>query len=61
LSEDDIIYWQEVLDEVMAGRTAALVCPFCQRGRVELTEKGRLTRLECSSCHKFIEGALQSE
>ena len=58
MDEDDIIYWQDVLDLVAAGRTSELSCPFCERGRVQVTRTGRVTRLECPSCRKFIEGSM---
>jgi hypothetical protein len=60
VDDEDMIYWQELLDAVVAGRGNGLACPFCSGGVIEITERGRLTRLECSACHKFIEGSLQS-
>ena len=56
MSEDDFIYWQDVLDEVAAGRTAQLRCPFCQKDGLRLEEKGVGVRLECPACRHFIEG-----
>ena len=57
--EDDIVLWQEVLDQVVAGRSD-LGCPFCKAGTL-LIERGASTgrlRVSCPSCRKFIEGAL---
>jgi hypothetical protein len=61
VSEDDIILWQDLLDLVMAGRTSNLKCPFCEKGQVEVKRIHRVTRLECPSCRKFIEGSLGDE
>ena len=58
MSEDDIILWQDVLDLVVSGKTSNLVCPFCQKGPIEITQKERVTRLECRSCRRYIEGAM---
>lgn len=56
MGEDDFIYWQDVLDEIAAGRRAQLRCPFCQTAGLRIEEKGQHTRIECSSCRHFIEG-----
>lgn len=49
---------QDVLDEIVSGRTEGHACPFCGAGQlsVELDE-GRL-RVECPACGKFFEGYL---
>ena len=60
LSEEDIIVWQDVLDLIQAGRTD-VNCPFCNKSQVEVTHKGRVTRIMCPTCRKFIEGQMQSE
>jgi hypothetical protein len=56
MAEDDFIYWQDVLEDVQAGKTSALRCPFCQTAGLKIEEKQNLTRVECGSCHHFIEG-----
>ena len=56
MGEDDFIYWQDVLDDVAAGRRAQLRCPFCQAPGLRLEEKGALLRIECPACRHFIEG-----
>jgi len=60
LSEEDMIVWQDVLDLIQAGRTD-VSCPFCQKAQVEVTQRGRLTHVECPSCHHFIEGSMQAD
>jgi transcription elongation factor Elf1 len=56
-NEEDLIVWQDVLDLIQAGRTD-VNCPFCQRAQVEVTQKGRVTRIMCPVCRKFIEGQM---
>ncbi|HKA91663.1 MAG TPA: hypothetical protein VKE22_28565 [Haliangiales bacterium] len=60
--EEDIIHWQDVLDEISAGRRAGLVCPFCRKGQLAVEDKqtGGL-RVSCPNCKKFIEGSLGPE
>jgi hypothetical protein len=61
VDEEDLIFWQDILDEVAAGRIAGHGCPFCREGQiaVERSERGR-TRLSCPKCNKFIEGTIGS-
>jgi hypothetical protein len=59
VNEEDIIYWQDLLDLIAAGRTGELVCPFCKKGQVQMTQQHRVTRLECPTCRRFIEGQMQ--
>ena len=59
MSEEDIILWQDILDEVAAGRLANLRCPFCKTGEIRVERIEHKTRLECPSCRRFIEGALR--
>lgn len=57
MSEDDFIYWQDVLDDIAAGRTAQLRCPFCQAEPLKVeTKQGGVTRIECGKCRHYIEG-----
>ncbi len=61
MSEDDIIYWQDVLEAVHAGRLSEKKCPFCYVGVIAVTREERKTRLECQKCHHFIEGRFGGE
>lgn len=56
VSEDDFIYWQDALEQVQAGRTENIKCPFCEEGVIAVTQEDRQTRLECRKCRHFIEG-----
>jgi hypothetical protein len=61
--EDDIIYWQDILESVLAGRTANLQCPFCYDQTLEVTRKERTTLIACKkpTCRQFVEGRLGDE
>ena len=60
--EDEImIVWQDVLDEISAGRRSGLVCPSCRNGQLQIEERPRGMRITCPACKKFIEGALPAD
>lgn len=61
MGEDDIIYWQDALEAVLAGRTEEIKCPFCYEGTVEVTKQERTTRLACRACKHFIEGRFSED
>ena len=60
MSEDAEFMWQDVLDDVVAGRLQNLRCPFChaagKSGQISVEETEERTRLECRSCRRFLEG-----
>jgi hypothetical protein len=57
-NEDEGMMWQEVLDEVAAGRTERLRCPFCRKADVKVAHGADRTRIECPACRRFIEGRM---
>ena len=61
MSEDDVIYWQDVLESVLGGRVSNLKCPFCYEGDVTVTKKERVTLVKCGKCGQFIEGKFSNE
>lgn len=54
--------WQDVLDEIAAGRSENLTCPLCRKGKLvietlgEPERSGGPTRISCPQCKKYIEG-----
>jgi hypothetical protein len=58
VAEDDIIYWQDVLESVLANRTTGLKCPFCYEESifVERTELKTVVKCVNKECRHFIEG-----
>ncbi len=63
VSEDDIIYWQDVLELVQAGKASNLKCPFCQGDTLTVTKRERVTIVRCTAktCGHFIEGRFSAE
>ena len=51
-----MIVWQDVLDEIAAGRPNDIECPFCGTRPLTVTESGSRTRVVCNHCGKYIEG-----
>ena len=58
MDEEAAMVWQDVLDEVAAGRERNLRCPFCAKGEVAVDRNDQRLRLECRACRRFIEGRL---
>lgn len=62
MGEDDVVLWQDVLDDVAAGKKTGLQCPFCEadgkRAEIVVSQREQVTRLECRLCRKFIEGRM---
>lgn len=55
---EELSMWQDILDEVMAGRVDNHKCPFCHKQTVEVdadADYGGI-RVSCVSCGKFVEG-----
>lgn len=51
--------FQDILEEVMNGRTGGHRCPLCSKGvLVAHVEEDVKVRLECPNCRKFIEARL---
>jgi hypothetical protein len=61
LSDEDEILLQDVLDLVMAGRTADIACPWCKKGVLQVTKKDKVTRLVCPACRKYVDVGLPEE
>jgi hypothetical protein len=55
--DEESMMWQDVLDQLAAGRTEGLACPFCHAELTVEHEQTR-TRLECRRCRHFIEGRM---
>ena len=54
---DQYAMLQDVLDEIVAGRTEGHPCPFCGGGPLNVPRYDEAgVRLECPDCAKFFEG-----
>jgi ribosomal protein S27AE len=57
VDEEELIIWQDVLDQVAARRADRLACPHCAAVPLAIEEDpGGLTRIACGQCQRFIEG-----
>ena len=57
---EDLSVWQDVLDQVMAGRTKGHTCPHCGKAEVdaEIDEYQTFLKVACPGCGKYVEGQL---
>ena len=58
-SLDGYARYEEIINEVLAGRTEGHKCPFCRDGDLEcrIDGEGFVTR-RCPKCGRFFEGML---
>jgi hypothetical protein len=57
MDEQQLIVWQDALDEIAAGRRTALVCPLCAARPLVVEDRpDGSTRISCPSCRRFLEG-----
>jgi hypothetical protein len=63
VSEDDVIYWQDILDAVVAKRTTGLKCPFCYEVSIKVTQFERKSLIKCENkdCRHYIEVGLSAD
>jgi hypothetical protein len=55
---EDLLLLQDVLDEVVNGRTKGHSCPFCAEGTLDVSIDEGSVRIRCPSCGKFFDGRL---
>ena len=56
LDSDALLLLQDVLDEVVGGRTQGHICPLCEGGTLEVQLDEGSVKLSCAACGKFFEG-----
>ena len=61
MDEEQLIVWQDVLDQIMAGRPNDLSCPYCHHRPMLVEKLEYSTRISCSKCQKFIQGRFQDD
>lgn len=59
MDEEELIVWQDVLDQIMAGRPNDLACPYCHHRPMVVEEQEWSTKISCTKCRKFIQGRFQ--
>ena len=53
---DELALLQDVLDEVVNGRTQGHHCPFCGAAPLEVMVDEGKVRIDCKDCGKYFEG-----
>ena len=53
--DDDNPALQEVMEKILAGRTADLTCPFCTADNLEAKASPYGKRFTCPSCRRYID------
>lgn len=56
---DKLVVWQDVLDEVMAGRTQGHRCPECHAKGLKVERTPAKVSIKCEECGVHFEGRLQ--
>ncbi len=56
MDEEELIAWQEALDQIAAGRPGEASCPHCGHRPLVIEESDGATKISCSKCGKFIHG-----
>ena len=54
--EDYLVIWQDLLDEVMAGRSRGLKCPECGAPDLEVEKDEAKVSIRCRGCGRTIQG-----
>lgn len=49
---------REVMEQIAAGRTSNLTCPFCQKDKLKKGMGDYGPVYECPKCHNFIEAPM---
>ncbi len=56
---EQLSVWQEILDEVMAGRVTGHRCPFCEDPTIVAAADEYVLSVKCTSCGRWIEGQVR--
>jgi ribosomal protein L37AE/L43A len=57
VDEEELLIWQDVLDQVAARRAEPLTCPHCGQKPLTVEESPTgVTRITCPACQRFVEG-----
>jgi len=50
--------YDQIIQEVLAGRTEGHKCPMCGDGDLECSTDGMEVRIRCLKCGRFFEGMI---
>ena len=55
---DELVIWQDILDEVMADRTTGHRCPYCHAEGLLVEKTPAQVFIKCNECGKTFKGRL---
>ncbi|MBT8495409.1 MAG: hypothetical protein KJO07_20340 [Deltaproteobacteria bacterium] len=59
MDDETYILWQDVFDEIAAGRPNNISCPKCGQGPLKVEQSpASKTKISCPSCGAFLEGSI---
>ncbi len=50
--------YQDIIQDVLAGRMEGHKCPYCNKGELEIKFDGSRMYIKCPECGRFFEGML---
>ena len=58
LPVDALSQYEDIVNEVLAGRTEGHKCPVCTEGELDCSFDEVTVRIKCRKCGRFFEGML---
>ena len=55
---DALDKYQDIIQEVLAGRVDGQHCPYCETGVLKINFDGSKMMIKCPECGRFFEGML---
>ena len=56
---DQLVIWQDILDEIMAGRTKGHLCPVCHAAGLDIEKTPAQIFIKCNECGVTFKGRLR--
>lgn len=56
---DELVVWQDVLDEILAGRSKGLRCPYCDAQALTVEKTPATLSIKCAECGKSFFGRMR--
>jgi len=50
--------YQDIIQQVLAGRVKDHKCPYCEKGILEINFDGSKMMIKCPECGRYFEGML---
>jgi len=55
---EGLALYEDIVNEVLAGRTEGHKCPACGQGELECSLDGERVLIRCPECGRFLDGML---